>query len=150
MWLLIGTDSVRGPSNSHVKARCVGVGEPATHLRNWTLLTKVEEDDTALQRPRQIVPCQTYHRLEISVRVFPTAVHDSVVAGDERAVNISHKQNPTRLIDFLSSCACIFINLPGYSGERSRGDEGRTQRTLDGDTEKWYGSGRDMHMHDPT
>ena len=36
--------------------------------------------------------------------------------------------------------ACIFINLPGYSGERRREEDATHAQ---GDTEKWYGSGRD-------
>ena len=36
--------------------------------------------------------------------------------------------------------ACIFINLPGYSGERRREEDATHAH---GDTEKWYGSGRD-------
>ena len=44
------------------------------------------------------------------------------------------------LIGVCDGMACIFKNLPGYSGERRRGEDATHAH---GDTEKWYGSGRD-------
>ena len=42
--------------------------------------------------------------------------------------------------DACQRLPCIFKNLPGYSGERRRGEDATHAH---GDTEKWYGSGRD-------